>query len=59
MSKKYLWKITTLGSPESFEFVGTEREAEGLRCDKEKWEWTIARKEIMRPAKREEKKGPR
>lgn len=46
MSKVKTWIITVGGGYGSFEFVGTEEEAEEMRRHKAEWEGSVARKRL-------------
>ena len=46
MSKKQKWIITVGGGYGSFEFAGTEKEAEEMRAHKANWEQAVATKKL-------------
>lgn len=47
-NEKKLWRITVGGGYGSFEFEGTEEEAEEMRIHKARWEGAVARKEEIK-----------
>lgn len=49
-----VWRITVGGGYGSFEYVGSERDAEEMRRHKAEWEGAVARKEHLRDADAEQ-----
>ena len=50
-TEKKHWLITVGGGYGSFEFIGTEEEAEKMRIHKARWEGAVARKKEIKDAR--------